>query len=89
MGSGNEDVDNAANYLADTAMALAQVIAVGVAVIMLVVLAMKYMLSAPGDRATVKKHAVVYIVGAVIMFSASAILEIIKKLSGAFSAKPE
>ena len=33
---------------------------------MLIVLAMKYMMSAPGERADIKKHAVVYVVGAVV-----------------------
>lgn len=56
-----------------------QVVAVGVAIIMLIVLAIKYMSSAPSDRAEIKKHAVVYIVGAVICFGASGILGIIKE----------
>ena len=36
------------------------------------------MYSAPGDRAEIKKHAVVYIVGAVVLFASSGILGIIK-----------
>ena len=59
-------------------LAVAQVIGVAVAVIMLIVLAIKYMSSAPNDRAEIKKHAVVYIVGAVVLFGASAILGIIR-----------
>ena len=54
-----------------------KVISVGIAVIMLAVLAMKYMLAAPGDKADIKKHAVVYVVGAVVLFGASGILSII------------
>lgn len=57
---------------------VARIAAVGVALIMLTVLAMKYMYSAPEDRAEIKKHAVVYIVGAVVLFASSAILGIIK-----------
>lgn len=52
-------------------------VAVGVALIMLVVLAVKYMSAAPGDKAEIKKHAVVYIVGAVILFGAAGIITII------------
>lgn len=58
-----------------------RIIATGVAIIMLTVLAMKYMMSAPNDRADIKKHAVVYIVGAVILFAGTGILTIIKQFS--------
>ena len=56
-------------------------IATGVAIIMIIVLAMKYMMAAPGDRADIKKHAVVYIVGAVVLFASSGILGIIAKFA--------
>ena len=60
------------------ALQVARIVAVGIALIMLAVLAMKYMSSAPGDKAEIKKYAVVYVVGAVVLFAASAILGIIK-----------
>ena len=56
-------------------------VATGIAVIMLVVLAMKYMIAAPGDRADIKKHAVVYVIGAVVLFASSGILGIILKFA--------
>ncbi len=59
-------------------LGLAQVIGIAVAVIMLIVLAIKYISAAPGDKAEIKKHAVVYIVGAVVLFAASGIIQIIK-----------
>ena len=62
----------------NTILGLAQVIGIAVAVIMLVVLAIKYISAAPGDKAEIKKHAVVYIVGAVVLFAASGIIQIIK-----------
>ena len=49
----------------------------GVAITMLLVLAMKYMSAAPSEKADIKKHAVVYVVGAVVMFAASGLLTII------------
>ena len=55
-----------------------QLVGVGVAVIMLIVLAMKYMIAAPGDKADIKKHAVPYIVGAVCLFAGAGILQIIE-----------
>ena len=45
---------------------------------MLAVLAMKYMSAAPGEKATIKKHAAVYIVGAIVLFGAAGILNIIE-----------
>ena len=45
---------------------------------MIVVLAMKYMMAAPGEKAEIKKHAVVYIVGAVVLFASSGLLGIIQ-----------
>ena len=59
-------------------LGLAQVIGIAIAVIMLIVLAIKYISAAPGDKAEIKKHAVVYIVGAVVLFAASGIIQIIK-----------
>lgn len=59
-----------------------QVAAVGIAVIMLIVLAIKYMSSAPNDRASIKNSAIQYIVGAVVLFSTAGILGIIRSFSG-------
>ena len=58
-----------------------QIIGSGVAIIMLIVLAIKYISAAPGDKADSKKHAVVYVVGAIVLFAATGILQIIKNFS--------
>lgn len=68
--------------IAGAILAMVQIVAISVAVIMLIVLAIKYISAAPNDKAEIKKHAVVYIVGAVILFSASGILQIIKNFAG-------
>lgn len=52
---------------------------------MISVLAMKYMTAAPSEKADIKKHAIPFVVGAIIMFSVSGILGIIQKFSGIFS----
>ncbi len=59
-------------------LGITQVIGIAIAVIMLIVLAIKYISAAPGDKAEIKKHAVVYIVGAVVLFGASGLLGIIR-----------
>mgnify|MGYP004507728871 FL=1 len=70
-------VQNIGGYI----LGIAQVIGMVVAVVMLVVLAIKYISAAPNDKAEIKKHAVVYIVGAIVLFAASGILQIIKNVA--------
>ena len=69
------------NRIIGSIITVAQVVGIGVAIIMLIVLAIKYISAAPSDKAEIKKHAVVYVVGAVILFAASGILQIIKNFS--------
>lgn len=66
------------NTVAKSVITITRVICMGVAVTMLIVLAIKYMSAAPGDKATIKKSAVTYVVGAVVMFAAAGILSIIE-----------
>ena len=69
------------NRIIGSAITIVQVVGVGVAIIMLIVLAIKYISAAPGDKADIKKHAVVYVVGAVVLFAASGILQIVKNFA--------
>lgn len=64
-----------------TSMILSTVQLVGavVAVIMIMVIAIKYFSAAPGEKAELKKKLVVYIVGAVILFGAVGIIELVKR----------
>lgn len=91
----NSTWNNSANYdttgastsvknLAGTIITITRVIAVGIAIIMLIVLAIKYLLAAPGDKADIKKHSTTYIVGAVILFATSGLLTIIQKFASGF-----
>ena len=70
------------NRIVGAVLTIVQDVGCGVAVIMLIVLAIKYISAAPGDKADIKKHAVVYVVGAVVLFAASGILGIVKKFAG-------
>lgn len=67
--------------MASAIISVTQVVGMAVAVIMLIVLAIKYISAAPSDKADIKKHAVVYVVGAVVLFAASGILEIVKQFA--------
>lgn len=87
--NGAKDTTGAAssiNNIIGSVITIVQVIGVGVAIIMLIVLAIKYISAAPGDKADIKKHAVVYVVGAIVLFAASGLLGIIKNFASAVTA---
>ena len=60
---------------------IVQVVGTGIAVIMLIVLAIKYLMAAPSEKADIKKGALVYVVAAVILFAAVNILAAIQSWS--------
>lgn len=66
-----------------TIISVVRIAGVAIAVVMLLTLAMKYMSAAPGEKADIKKSAIVYVVGAVVLFAVVGILGIIEKFSGA------
>ena len=76
---------NAVTNVTATVITYIRIIGVCVAVSMLLVLAMKYMSAAPGEKADIKKSAVVYVVGAIILFAVVGILEIISSFSSVIS----
>lgn len=58
-----------------------QIVAVAIAIVMLVVLAIKYITAAPGEKAEVKKGMTIYIIGALILFAGSGILGLIQSFA--------
>lgn len=70
-------MQNLVNDTAVTAISVARIVCVTIAIVILLVIAMKYMISAPGDRADIKKHAIHYVIGAFILFAVTGILSII------------
>lgn len=79
--AGGQSAVTSAQNIAGSVISVAKVVCAGVAIIMLSVIAMKYMLAAPSEKADIKKHAVVYVVGAVVMFAATGILTIIQSFA--------
>ena len=75
---------NSVKSIAGSVITVTKVICAGVAVAMLTILGIKYMSAAPGEKADIKKHAVPYVVGAVIMFGCTGILSIIEKFAASF-----
>lgn len=83
--SDSTEAGNKATKILTTIIVAVKVIAVTVAIIMLLAVAMKYMTSAPGDRADIKKNAIPYVVGAFVLFGTSGILSLIQQVADAFN----
>ena len=60
---------------------IVQFICYAAAVILLVILGVKWISAAPDAKADIKKSAVIYVVGAALVFAAGAILQVIKKVA--------
>ncbi len=70
----NAKVRGMVNNTAAVVVTSLRIAGVTIALVMLLAIAMKYMVSSAGDRADIKKHAVAYVVGAVILFGATNII---------------
>ena len=75
---GLDDVIQDEKDALDSVLSIIQVVGISVATIMLIVLGIKYIVASASERAEIKKHAVVYVTGAILMFGASAIVTIIR-----------
>ena len=64
----------------NSVIGIVQVVGTGIAIIMLIVLAIKYLTAAPEGKAEIKKTAIMYVIGAILVFAASAVLNIIRGL---------
>lgn len=76
------DLSNSVKSAGNTVLGVVQTAAAAIAVVILVVLAIKYIMASPEGKADIKKTAYIYVVGAVIMFGASAILRFIQSTTG-------
>jgi hypothetical protein len=52
----------------------------GIAVIILLVIGIKYAIASVGERADIKKYAINYVIGALVLFGATGILSILKNV---------
>lgn len=73
----NDTVKNPIKDAIKSVISVIRIVATGVAIVMISVVAMKYMMAAPGDRADMKKASIQYVVGAVVVFGAANILTIL------------
>ena len=80
-GTTDETLSKPVGNVAAAVVNAIRVAASAIAAIMIFAVAIKYMSAAPGDRADIKKHAIVYVVGATVLFRSSKILELISTLA--------
>lgn len=74
-GTAGEKVTNTAGQI----LTIVRILGMAVAVIMLTILGIKYVAASPNEKADYKKGMTVYVVGAVLLFGASALLSVIQK----------
>lgn len=74
-GTAGEKVTNTAGQI----LTIVRIVGMAVAVIMLTILGIKYIAASPNEKADYKKGMTVYVVGAVLLFGASALLSVIQK----------
>lgn len=84
---GEANATKTAESIVTNLIIIFRIVGVTAAILMLLVVAMKYMTAAPSEKAEIKKSAVVYIVGAVILFAVTGILGIISNLSSTIKAE--
>lgn len=70
-----------------TVISAIKIIGAGIAIIMLLYIAIKYMMSSPDGKAEYKKTALIYVVGAVVLFAAPQFVELVMKLSQNLTGK--
>lgn len=80
-GGVESEVTDVVQNTSETIVAVLRVVSVAIAIIVLLVIAMKYMMSSAGDRADIKKHAVAYVTGTFILFAAAQIIAILIEVS--------
>lgn len=75
-----EGTDGIKNLFSNV-IGIVQIVGTGIAIIMLIVLAIKYLMAAPSEKANIKSSALIYVVAAVILFAAVNILGVIQEWS--------
>ncbi len=61
-----------------TILNIIRIVGMAIAIIMLMTVACKYIIASAGDRADIKKYAMNYVIGALVLFGASGIVTLAK-----------
>lgn len=76
------EIKSTSQSILKSVISVTRIVAAAVAIVILMIIACKYILASAGDRADIKKYAVNYVIGAIILFGASGILSIIQTFVG-------
>ena len=60
-------------------LSVVRIVGTAISFIMIMVVAIKYMSAAPGDRADIKKSSIQFVVGALILFGSTNLLQILEQ----------
>ena len=71
---GTKDLYNIGNII----LGIFQVIGIGCALIALLVLGIRYMYSAPDEKAEVKKKLIPFVIGGILVFGATSLIKIVE-----------
>lgn len=78
IASGAADGKTAIQKIVATVLNVVRTVGIAIAVVMLMVVACKYIMASAGDKADIKKYAVNYVIGALVLFGASGIVTILR-----------
>lgn len=86
--NGNGDVQtNDLTKVGNNIVTIIQVVGIVIAVIVLLVIGIKYMMGSASEKAEYKKTMIPYIVGAVLIFAGTSLVRVIYSLSTSVSTK--
>ena len=85
-GDGEASFNNAVSSVTGTVLAVLRYAGMGIAMISLVLIAIKYLSASPGEKADYKKNLVVFAVGGIGMFAAGTIVDILMQVSDKIKA---
>lgn len=78
---GNTTAANQITGIISNVIGIVQVICYAAAIIMLIILGVQFITASPEGKATIKKSAIQYVIGAIIVFAAGTLLGIIANMS--------
>lgn len=78
-GTANPTGTTAITKIISAVLGVVRTVGAAVAIIMLMTIAAKYIMASAGDRADIKKYAVNYVIGAIILFGTTGILGIVQE----------
>ena len=84
---GNTRVADNITGIIKNIIGIVQVICYAAAIIMLIILGIQFITASPEGKATIKKSAIQYVIGAIIVFAAGTLLGIIANMSNSAIAK--